>query len=237
MNRNTWRPTKPRYILPLLNLEYHYLKNSERSWILACRRQHQSRGMLDKQPGEALALQAKRNQKDAIMNFRRLVSLALLYLSAQLTGVIAAPAFAQADKADPTFNGLANVLHCGLRTVIVCDGDYCSDASGTGGGNLWISLQSLQISTAFPMGTAPTSRIELTDVSQSSFNSILSVKFTFTDPRAGRRTGLLLFIPRNGGGYEIHYGGTGGPADSHNKFGSLTISRSTVGGTCEIDNE
>jgi hypothetical protein len=65
---------------------------------------------------------------------------------------------------------------------------------------------------------------------------ILHVKFTFPDPDGRDRAGLLVLAPRNNGGYDIHFGGTGTSEDSGKKFGSLAISRSTVGGSCEIVN-
>ena len=134
-----------------------------------------------------------------------------------------ASAQAQEGKTDLTFNGLANTIHCSLRTLIVCDGNYCADLSGYGGENLWISLATRQVSSAAVMGYAPTFPIEITGVSEAAFNSFLHVKFTFPGPDGRARTGLLIFVPKDSGGYDIHYGGTGTSEDASKKFGSLAI--------------
>jgi len=83
---------------------------------------------------------------------------------------------------------------------------------------------------------APAFPIQIVEVSEAAFNSFLHVKFTFTGPDGRDRAGLLVFVPRSNGGYEIHYGGTGTSEDSSKKIGSLAISRSTIGGSCEIVN-
>jgi hypothetical protein len=151
-------------------------------------------------------------------------------------GPITTAALAQQDKSDPTFNGLANMVHCNLRTLVVCDGNYCADLSRYGGENLWISLATRQVSSAAVMGYAPTFPIEVTGVSEAAFNSFLHVKFTYPGPDGRPRSGLLVFVPKNSGGYDIHYGCTGTSEDLSKKFGSLVIGRSTIGGSCEIVN-
>jgi hypothetical protein len=156
-------------------------------------------------------------------------------------GALTTAAVAQGGTDDPTFNGLANMIHCNLRTATLCSGNYCSDLSGYEAGNLWISLATHQISSGFPMGRAPAAPafpIEITEVSTAAFNSILHVEFKYPAPGdGGDRSGLLLFVPKNNGGYDVHFGGTGIFSDPEKRIGSLALSRSTIGGSCEIINQ
>ena len=174
------------------------------------------------------------------------ISSILSCLIAQLFGTIT-PSLAQESKPDPTFSGLVNMLHCNLRTSTVCSGDYCADLSGLpgGGGNLWISLTDLKLSSTSAMGdpryppmspySAPAYPIRIVEVSQAAFNAMLYVKFTYSvAPADSSITGLLVLLPRTNGGYEIHFGGTG--SNLNQKIGSLTFNRTTTGGTCEIVN-
>src|SRR5215813_14185276 len=142
------------------------------------------------------------------------------------------PSVCCAEDADPTFNGLAKVVHCNLSEAFFCDGDYCSSVPANGG-NFWISLSTRQVSDSFPMGYSVTKPIEIRGVSPAAMNTPLVVKFAYVGTDNSSRNGSLIFLPRQGqtGGYDLRFGQTilgTGKSEGQRKL---------LGGQCEIHND
>lgn len=143
----------------------------------------------------------------------------------------------QAQTQDPTFNGLAKVVHCYMSTNVMCTGpNMCAviNSSAVGPGeNMWISLADKRAAPQSPISGPSSVPIEILEVSPPAFNSTLHVKFGYPKTDKAETTGFLLFFPRPNGGFEIRYGQT---ADIRNPTGSPAFSRVIAGGTCDIQN-
>ena len=142
---------------------------------------------------------------------------------------------AGAQTSDPTFNGLANVLHCNMSTSALCTGpDTCvllDDSLGQGG-NMRVSLIDRRAGPSFPTDRPDSMPIKILEASPASFNSTLFVKFEYPNTDKGsKRTGLLLFFPRQNGGFDIRFGQT---IEFKYPGGSPAYSKAVTGGQCEI---
>src|SRR5262249_52069244 len=144
---------------------------------------------------------------------------------------------AKAQTADPTFNGLARIVHCNMSTTVLCTGaNACAiiDTTAIGpGANMWISLADRRIAPQSPISGPNSLPIEILETSPASFNSTLLVKFGYPKNDKGDTTGLLLFFPRGNGGFDIRFGQT---VEVKNPTGSPAFSRLITGGTCNIQN-
>ena len=145
----------------------------------------------------------------------------------------------KAQTADPTFNGLAKVVHCNMSTTVFCTSpDACAIIDTTAIGpsaNIWISLVDKRIAPQSPISGPSSLPIEILEASPPAFNSTLFVRFGYPKNEKGATTGLLLFFPRSGGGggFDIRFGQT---VEVKNPTGSPALSRVITGGTCDIQN-
>src|SRR5579872_3744428 len=90
------------------------------------------------------------------------------------------PAFALDD---PTFNGMAKLLHCSIAHRAVCAGEYCSDFSmSVGWNNIWIDFQSRLIGAQAPLTNRNSIPIRVVEVSEAGLNKILFQKLEYDDP-------------------------------------------------------
>ena len=109
---------------------------------------------------------------------------------------------------DPTFNGIAKVLHCSISQPIACQGDYCTviPASTSVTGNYWIDWDKRQVGNCWPaptqQGCVADQKIDLIAVSPAALNSKLYVKFQHLDHAGNRQYVWLAFFP-TGGGYKV----------------------------------
>jgi hypothetical protein len=165
---------------------------------------------------------------EAMMLFRTALAISLIVLGTSTTS---------AQTADPTFNGLAKIVHCNMSTTVFCTGpDTCAiiDTTAIGpGANMWISLADRRIAPQFPINGPTSLPIEILEASPASLNSTLLVRFGYPKSDKGDTTGLLLFFPRSNGGFDIRFGQT---VEIKTPKGSPAISRLITGGTCNIQN-
>jgi hypothetical protein len=147
------------------------------------------------------------------------------------------PAFCQ--QPDPTFNGLLDDVHCNLTTIVLCGDGACTEINSipgiSSGQNFWISVKQKVVSSfkyqeRTPLGEPQPIKFDLKEVSPAAFNSPLYLKFSFVGSDALEKQGLLLLVPRGGGGYSMTFGET---ILKTIPIGGLQFNREIVSGPCE----
>jgi hypothetical protein len=143
-----------------------------------------------------------------------------------LLGVLSgSSAFAEAD---PTFNGMAKLLHCSIAHRAICAGDYCSDVSMTlGWNNIWIDFENRTIGSTKGTGIG----VRVVEVSEAAFNKILFVKLEFEDQKTKEM--LITFFPNTGQRMDLRFGIVY-PATGKPFVEGFTPNRIIDTGQCEI---
>jgi hypothetical protein len=108
-------------------------------------------------------------------------------------------------QADPTFNGMAKLLHCSAAHRAICSGEYCSDLTvSMGENNIWIDIQNRLIGNQFPLNSSNGLPIRMVEVSEASFNTILFEKLEIGT--AEPKQMLINFHPGRGQGMDVRFG-------------------------------
>lgn len=146
-----------------------------------------------------------------------------------LTTLCTSPALAVDD---PTFNGMAKLLHCSIAHRAICAGEYCSDFSMTvGWNNIWIDFQNRRIGPQKPLTSHDGIPIRVVEVSEAGLNKILFEKLEYDDP--DRKQMLINYYPGQGQMMSIRFGIASKPKSGELTKG-FTVDKLVEIGECQI---
>jgi hypothetical protein len=152
--------------------------------------------------------------------------LTVLYLM-----LCSSPAIAQND---PTFSGMANLLHCSISHRAICSGNYCSDFSmSVNWNNIWIDVQKRLISSQRPLSNQDGLPIRIIEISDAGINQVLFQKFEYVDREGNTREMMINFYPNRGQTMDVRFGIVAKPKSSELSQ-RLAIEKVIETGQCEI---
>lgn len=129
----------------------------------------------------------------------------------------ASPALAAA-QGDPTFNGMAKVIHCFLNSRTFCSGNYCINTGMQGFNNIWIDLTHQSIGNSYPVNGGR--QLKLVEVSEAAFNKVLFSKFEFDNKQL-----VIMYIPNSNQRMDVKIGITTPASDSDPQLNGFNIDR------------
>ncbi len=139
------------------------------------------------------------------------------------------PAFAVDD---PTFNGMAKLLHCSISHRAICAGEYCSDFSmSVGWNNIWIDFQNRLIGAQSPLNSRNSIPIRVVGVSEAGLNKILFEKLEYDDTQTKQM--LINYYPGQGQMMSVRFGIVSKPKSGEITKG-FTIDKLVETGECQI---
>jgi hypothetical protein len=135
-------------------------------------------------------------------------------------------------EVDPTFNGMAKLLHCSITHRAICAGDCCSDFSmSVGWNNIWIDFQNRLIGNQVPLNGGNAIPIRVLEVSEAGLNKILFEKLEYDDVQTKQM--LVNYYPGQGQMLNVRFGIVSKPKSGELTKG-LTVDRLVETGQCEI---
>jgi hypothetical protein len=133
---------------------------------------------------------------------------------------------------DPTFNGMAKLLHCSIAHRAICAGEYCSDFSmSVGWNNIWIDFQNRLIGSQAPLNSRNSIPIRIIEVSEAGLNKILFEKLEYDDTQTKQM--LINYYPGQGQMMSVRFGIVSRPKSGELTKG-FTVEKLVEIGECEI---